>query len=142
MPKLPPGVAALIRLAPYFAVPLVVVYGTNVGGYSLPWDRLILAAIFSAPSVYKITVYSQRRKDVGAAGALGAQAIPNIPEGSLAIIQHAGKALRVGYPGLFDEYFAKYGNIFGVRIFTDTRIFTIEPEHVKVPVSVSSILPP
>ncbi|KAF6751411.1 cytochrome P450 monooxygenase pc-3 [Ephemerocybe angulata] len=134
MPNLSPGVAALIRLAPYFAVPLVVVYGTNVGGYSLPWGCLMIAAIFATPCAYKITVYAQRWKDVGAAGALGAQAVPNIPESSLSIIQHAGKALRVGYPGttrLFDEYFAKYGNIFGVRIFTDTRIFTIEPEHVK-----------
>ncbi|KAK0184281.1 cytochrome P450 [Armillaria mellea] len=52
--------------------------------------------------------------------------------GSISILRRIVHSVKDGYPDeAFHEWSEKYGSTFSFAVFSDTRVFTIDPEHVK-----------
>jgi hypothetical protein len=57
---------------------------------------------------------------------------PYVGGGPLTIMSKLSRQFKNGYPGhLFLDWTKEYGNVYQLRLLNDTRIVTIEPQHVK-----------
>ncbi|KAK0462792.1 cytochrome P450 monooxygenase pc-3 [Armillaria novae-zelandiae] len=66
------------------------------------------------------------------AAARGATMAPSVQGGSFSILRELVYGFRNGYPSeVFQKWSEQYGNTFTFNTFSDRRILTTEPEHIK-----------
>ena len=104
----PPGVAYLLRLIPFFAVPSGAVYVSlrflqEYKPYPItyiPSWFIVVSSIFARPVLFFVKKFYNDWADKRAAAQLGAALPPNIEEGAFKIIQEMIESTRIGYPGM------------------------------------------
>ncbi|PBK98056.1 cytochrome P450 monooxygenase pc-3 [Armillaria gallica] len=131
---LPPGLAYLSQAIPPIAIPCAAFWAIqDVFGINLPlWHSLVVPML-----LYLLFVLSRSwfrslaiRRDAAVQGALFA---PSVQGGSISILRRIMHSIKDGYPDeAFHEWSEKYGSTFSFAVFSDTRVFTIDPELVKV----------
>ncbi|KAG7440390.1 cytochrome P450 monooxygenase pc-3 [Guyanagaster necrorhizus] len=66
------------------------------------------------------------------AAAQGAFMVPSVQGSSISILRQVLHSFRNGYPlEIFQKWSEEYGNTFTFNSFSERRMFTVEPEHVK-----------
>ncbi|KAK0438217.1 cytochrome P450 [Armillaria borealis] len=131
---LPPGLAYLSRAIPPIAIPCAAFWAIqDVFSLNLPlWHSLIVPLFLHLLFGLSRSWFKSLniRKDAAAQGALLA---PSVQGGSISILRHIVHSVKHGYPDeAFHDWSEKYGSTFSFAVFSDTRVFTIDPEHVKV----------
>ncbi|KAF8893049.1 cytochrome P450 monooxygenase pc-3 [Infundibulicybe gibba] len=138
--ELPPGPRYLLQYSPrYLATSLLVFISlhtvTNSFGISLPTSLLILVSSCARPGATLIREYYQSIQDERNAARLGAEIAPMVRSrlpGGIDLISNMIKNQKGGHP--VDHLYnliQKYGNILSFRMLSRTRIFTVEPHHIK-----------
>jgi cytochrome P450 len=142
MKSLPPGPIFLARSLPYLLAPASVTLGvlrvadTQLGLTVSPWTAALLA-LLARPVLFVFQRYYSRWADARAAARMGASILPHVEEKGLGfagttIIKRLLSDVAQGYPGdSFLEWSQRYGNTYQMRLLSDNRAFTTEPEHVK-----------
>ncbi|KAK0187434.1 cytochrome P450 [Armillaria mellea] len=130
---LPPGPAYLSRAIPPIAIPCAAFWAIqDVFGLNLPlWLSFIIPVLLHLLFGLSRSWFRRLaiRKDAAAQGALFA---PSVQGGSISILRRIVHSVKDGYPDeAFHEWSEKYGSTFSFAVFSDTRLFTIDPEHVK-----------
>ncbi|PBK58493.1 cytochrome P450 [Armillaria solidipes] len=132
--SLPPGFVFLSR-ALFFVV--IIPSSTfwvlqTLAGLSLPlWFSFVvplaLQLIFTVARNC-LTSFTIKRD----AAARGAIMTPSVRGSGLSILRERVTSFRNGYPSdVFQKWSEQYGNTFTFSTFSDRRIFTTEPEHIK-----------
>ncbi|KAK0481269.1 cytochrome P450 [Armillaria novae-zelandiae] len=130
---LPPGLAYVFRAIPPISIPCAAFWVIqDVLRLNLPlWHSLViplllhLFVVLSRSWFRSLTI----QRDAAAQGALFA---PSVQGGSISILRRIVDSVKDGYPDeAFHDWSEKYGSIFSFAVFSDTRLFTIDPEHVK-----------
>ncbi|KAJ3512922.1 hypothetical protein NLJ89_g3244 [Agrocybe chaxingu] len=139
---IPPGPRYLFSLLPFFLGPPAVVYaGLRLAdtclGLVVPTWVTVAAVVLARPFLSIFQRYYTRYKDRKAAAANYASIVPHVEEkrpnfGGLSIMSALVKDLKTGYPGdMTLTWMEKYGNVFQLRLISDNRIVTFEPDHIK-----------
>ncbi|KAF8164774.1 cytochrome P450 monooxygenase pc-2 [Crassisporium funariophilum] len=135
--ELPPGPAYLLRTFPYFAIPSTVVYlclrllAQRVE-LAIPTWLMVTVAVLARPAIFFFNRYYSRFADKRAGAANNAILAPHVRKSAFAIIQEMASSNRTGYPGdVMLIRMKEYGNVFTLRLLTDNRVVTAEPEHIK-----------
>ncbi|KAF8918955.1 cytochrome P450 monooxygenase pc-3 [Mucidula mucida] len=135
---LPPGPTYILSqvLPPIVLLSSVTFASINVfDRYSesrVPGWIYLAAIIFIHPLARSFTLWHRRyacRRDMLAKGAI---APPVVDAKGRDIINTLVRTFATGYPGeAYWSWALRYGNIFALDIFSEKRIVTMEPEHVK-----------
>ncbi|KAK0438214.1 cytochrome P450 monooxygenase pc-2 [Armillaria borealis] len=130
---LPPGLAYLSRGIPPIAIPCAAFWAIqDVFGLNLSlWLSLVIPLLFHLLFCLSHSWFRSLaiRRD---AAAQGAPFVPSVQGGSISILRRIVDSVKHGYPDeAFHEWSEKYGSTFSFTVFSDTRVFTIDPEHVK-----------
>ncbi|KAJ7590401.1 cytochrome P450 [Mycena floridula] len=131
-----PGVLHILRLSVSFSVLPIVTYASltaiqrhNGLAFSEWMILLVSAATLAARGLVSPIVAQQLNKR--RAAALGAIIPPEVEESSMAVMAKL-RGLSTGYPlEIFEEWADKYGRVFGFSIFSERRLYTTEPQHLK-----------
>ncbi|KAK0458672.1 cytochrome P450 [Desarmillaria tabescens] len=130
---LPPGPVCLFYAILPIAIPCAAFcILQNAFGLSLPlWQSLavplFLHLLFGLSRSWFKNLAIRRE-----AAAQGALIVPSLQESSISIMRRIVHSVKDGYPDeAFHEWSEKYGSTFSFTVFSDTRVITIEPEHVK-----------
>ncbi|KAK0215085.1 cytochrome P450 [Armillaria fumosa] len=133
--QLPPGPSYLLRQAfPYVLFAFVftnVVIPSLFPGYQVPWIALPCAALLYLAS--EIMSYLLRLAHMHREAAVkGAQFVPDVQQSSISIMSRLMRQPKTLYPGeAFRDWHQQYGNTYCINVFSESRIITIEPDHVK-----------
>ncbi|KAJ7614903.1 cytochrome P450 [Roridomyces roridus] len=135
--RIPPGLIYLSKQIPRILAPAASCYLARIILYrfcdiAIPTWLAVLAYIFSGPLVLTVFVQYYIWKDRREASAAGAVLAPNLPGwiGGLDLFtvnvenMFPGDHLAVGA--------AELGYTFGLRFLFKTRLFTAEPDHLRV----------
>ncbi|GBE87187.1 cytochrom P450 [Sparassis latifolia] len=137
----PPGLAYLFRNLPNLLLPPAVVLVANLAvremyGLIVPIWLFTLACIFSFPLALFVVVqwtdYVDRR-DAAAHGAV----LPPIVKAKLIagldiLLEQKRTFQRKLIADMLFDFSETYGNIFIRRVFYENKVFTSEPEHIKI----------
>ncbi|KAJ6544205.1 cytochrome P450 monooxygenase pc-2 [Mycena capillaripes] len=98
------------------------------------WQR-VLAAVIAQPVGVVLSHFYEEYKQARAAAAFGAEQIPvvysKLPAG-ISTNRAMAQSFRTGYPGEFlKDWIDQWGNTVMTKIFYETDVWTIEPDHVK-----------
>ncbi|KAF9005761.1 cytochrome P450 monooxygenase pc-3 [Hymenopellis radicata] len=136
--RLPPGPTYILSqvLPPLVLRSIVTLASINVfyrySGSRVPGWIYLAAIIFIHPLARSFTLWRRRyatRHDMLAKGAI---APPVVEATSRDIINTLVRTFTSGYPGeAYWSWALRYGNVFALDIFSEKRIVTIQPEHVK-----------
>ncbi|KAF8164796.1 cytochrome P450 monooxygenase pc-3 [Crassisporium funariophilum] len=135
--ELPPGPTYLLRKIPHFALPSTIVYlclkvANDQLDVAIPtWLMATLAAL-ARPALFFFHRYYSRFADQSAAVAYNATLAPHIRESPFSIIADIVESQTTGHPGdyMLDKMH-EYGNVMTLRLLTDNRVITAEPDHIK-----------
>ncbi|KAF8960254.1 cytochrome P450 monooxygenase pc-2 [Flammula alnicola] len=135
---LPPGLAYLLRLVPYFVIPSATVfallrlsqqYQTAV---SIPSWFAVTATILAWPALVFFNIYYTKLANKRAAAAHGAILAPLVPESVFSVLPKLVEGSENGLTGdLLYRWSRKYGNAYQVNLPTTTTMVTLEPHHIK-----------
>ncbi|PPR02520.1 hypothetical protein CVT26_012004 [Gymnopilus dilepis] len=139
---IPPGPKYIFQLLPFFLFPPAAVFGLlrllrTHAGIALPTWVSVVAIVLARPLLSVFQRYHKRYVDRKAAVAHNAFIIPHVEEtrpafAGLSIIKALVRDFQDGYPGdKLLEWNEKYGNVYQLRLPSDNRIITFEPDHVK-----------
>ena len=142
--QLAPGPLYLIRKFPYFVVPSTIVYTCltlakeHLSVQTIPTWFTVFISVLARPAIFILNRHYSRFADSRNAAANNAVVAPHVRESGLSLVS---KLARTGkdYPGqILDFVFLyqtnifvadfilywtkKYGNIFQLRLLTDSRV--------------------
>ncbi|KAF8164775.1 cytochrome P450 monooxygenase pc-1 [Crassisporium funariophilum] len=138
--ELPPGPVYLLRLVPFFAIPSTIVYlclklAREQLDVAIPTWLMITAVLLARPALFVYKRYYTRFAEAKAAAANNAILAPHVRESAIHIMTAFGASIKDGYPAdIVDEWlneFGTYGKTVTLRLLTDNRILTAEPENIK-----------
>ncbi|TFK23879.1 cytochrome P450 monooxygenase pc-2 [Coprinopsis marcescibilis] len=134
---LPPGISYILKRAPSLLLPGVITYFASkyvVNYCRLTLPRWILCALvlLAKPLQFVVQVQYARYMARSEARRLGVRIVPHVQEGATSIVNKLLDMFENGYPcDILTEWAGQYGNTFETRLFTDSFIWTTEPDHVK-----------
>ncbi|KIM42797.1 hypothetical protein M413DRAFT_444452 [Hebeloma cylindrosporum] len=139
---IPPGLRYLNSLLPFFAIPPCIVFlairFANVYlEANISTALTVLAILLARPALSVFQRYYTRYVDRQNAAANNAFILPHVEEkrpnfAGLSIMKRLLEDFKHGYPGdAFLEWTEKYGFAYQLRLPSDNRILTCEPDHVK-----------
>ncbi|KAF9475888.1 cytochrome P450 monooxygenase pc-3 [Pholiota conissans] len=140
--ELPPGPRFLLRLLPAIVIPCVTVVGLLrlieiETGTSVPIWAFALGVLAIHPALFIFRRAYSRYAEARAAAASNAFMPPHVVEqwpyyGGLTIMRTLVNDLKNGYPGDgFLRWMEEYGPTYQLRMLSDNRLLTAEPEHIK-----------
>ncbi|KJA14651.1 hypothetical protein HYPSUDRAFT_48962 [Hypholoma sublateritium FD-334 SS-4] len=140
--ELPPGPLYLLRLLPSLVVPSAVVFAIlkvaeREFDISLPPWVIVTALLSTHPILFIAQRYFSKYRDAKNAAANNAFLPPNVTEqwpyfAGLSMMSQMVQELKDGYPGDgFLHWTERYGATYQLRLLSDNRIVTSEPDHVK-----------
>ncbi|KAK0214455.1 cytochrome P450 [Armillaria fumosa] len=137
---LPPGLAYVFRAIPPISIPCAAFWAIqDAFGLNLPlWYSLVIPLLLHLFFVLSRGWFRSLaiRRDAAAQGALFA---PSVQGGSISILRRMVDSVKDGYPDeAFHDWSEKYGSTFSFAVFSDTRLFTIDPDHVKAVLTTQS----
>ncbi|KAJ4466659.1 hypothetical protein C8J55DRAFT_238496 [Lentinula edodes] len=138
---IPPGPALIFRLVLPQILFVFCVYAITTAienqGHTFPTSTrwlLYVGAFFARPlwmlflARPYMNILSARR-----AAAKGAVLPPLVEESSSEVLASVMRSFGNGYIGeAYLEWAQKYGNTYMYQAYTETRVMTLEPEHIKV----------
>ncbi|KAH9483075.1 Cytochrome P450 monooxygenase 75 [Psilocybe cubensis] len=139
---IPPGPLYLLKLLPFFLGPPTVAISilradAVFANRAIPTWLYIAAALLARPLFSVFQRYYTRYSVAKAAAASGAFVIPHVQEerpafAGLSLMKQLVQDLKNGYPGdLILKWKEMYGNVYQLRLVSDNRIVTFEPDHFK-----------
>ncbi|KAJ3514971.1 hypothetical protein NLJ89_g2053 [Agrocybe chaxingu] len=139
---IPPGPRYIFTLLPFLLGPPAVVYGgfkfsNAFFGLTVSTWFTAIAVVLARPVLSIFERYFTRYMDRRAAATNNAFIVPHVEEkrpgfAGLSIMAALVKDLENGYPGdMFLPWMEKYGNVFQLRLVSDNRVITFEPDHIK-----------
>nr|BED42917.1 cytochrome P450 monooxygenase [Trametes versicolor] len=141
MMSLPPGLRYTLRQLPNIIIPPAIVYASSYIAreyfqLSPPTWLLVLLTLFSWPIAFTALVQYHDYANLLRARTLGAvipREISHKWPGSIDVLKRIFALDNVRYLGhsLF-EWREEYGNIFNFRVMFEDRIFTTEPDYIKM----------
>ncbi|KAK0200210.1 cytochrome P450 [Desarmillaria ectypa] len=131
---LPPGVTYLCQAIPPIVIPCAALWVIqDAFSLNLPlWHCLVVPLLLHL--LFRLSrSWSTSLAIRQGAAARGARIAPGVQESSISILRRIVQGVKNGYPNeVFHEWSEKYGSTFSFTMFSDTRVFTVDPEHVKV----------
>ncbi|KAF9074680.1 cytochrome P450 [Rhodocollybia butyracea] len=137
---IPPGPVLLFRLAfpqalsvlgTYTVLNILTHHGHSFSKYI---TCLVLIIAFLSRLIWSLFLSRLYAKilDTRRATQMGAVLPPLVEGSSSEVVAGVVRSFGDGYVGeAFVEWAQKYGNIFMYQVYTQTRVMTLEPEHVK-----------
>ncbi|KAF8164307.1 cytochrome P450 [Pholiota molesta] len=140
--ELPPGPLYLLKLLPYAVLPSATVLAflrliEIETGACIPIWSSALAVLAIHPVLFILKRSYSQYADAKAAAANNAFLPPPVKEqlphfAGLSIMKRMVQELKDGYPGDgFLEWMEEYGPTYQLRLLSDNRMVTAEPEHIK-----------
>ncbi|KDR74434.1 hypothetical protein GALMADRAFT_141472 [Galerina marginata CBS 339.88] len=140
--EIPPGPLYIFKLLPFLLGPPAVTFSLLrlaevYLGAVIPTSVSVVAVLLARPLLSVFQRYHTRYVDRRAAAANNAFIIPHVEEkrpkfAGLSLIKLLIEDFKTGYPGdRLLEWKEKYGDVFQLRLPSDNRVVTFEPDHVK-----------
>ncbi|KAJ7598046.1 cytochrome P450 [Mycena floridula] len=132
-----PGFLHLLRLGATLSILPGCIYGAvklaqRQYGLSIPPLILVSILLLVYPVHYFVSGFVIRQANKWRASSLGAIMAPHVKENSFEVLKKIRSGLLLNYPlDAFKEWAEQHGNTFSFTIFSEYRIFTTEPQHVK-----------
>ncbi|KAJ7573580.1 cytochrome P450 [Mycena floridula] len=132
-----PGFLHLLRLSATLSILPGCIYGAlklaqRQYGLSIHPLTLISMLVLVHPVHYFVSGFVKRQANKWRAARLGAVLPPEVKEGNFEILNKLRSSLLNDYPlEIFQEWSEQYGRILSFTIFSESRFFTTEPQHVK-----------
>ncbi|KAF9563333.1 cytochrome P450 monooxygenase pc-1 [Agrocybe pediades] len=139
----PPGPVYLLKLLPFFLIPSALAYyafltaNKTFWGGSLPHWLIISVSTLARPLLFVFQRYLNRYLEHRAAAANGAFVIPHVEEklpnfAGFSLVKTLVADIHKSHPGTaFQEWRKQYGSTYQLRLPTDNRVITDDPDHVK-----------
>ncbi|KAF8155632.1 cytochrome P450 [Crassisporium funariophilum] len=146
---LPPGPAYLLRTLPYFLVPTTLIFlclklAVRRLDIAAPTSLLVVCAVLARTTLFFFLFarFYADFVDKRGAAARGAVLAPHVRQSAFAIMAAFARSMNGGYPGALARLFLsrcdavaewarEYGNVYQLRLLTENRIVTDEPDHIK-----------
>ncbi|KAF9530970.1 cytochrome P450 monooxygenase pc-3 [Crepidotus variabilis] len=137
MTSLSVGVAYLLSLIPYFAVPSIIVYSSlratgHILNFNIPTWALFISTTVARPLLTSFRHRYQYYQDAKAAERLGARLVPHNPEHALTVVKKALKSITDEFPGgLMHNWSLQHGHSFTIDRLSSRTIISSDPDLVK-----------
>ncbi|KAL0574430.1 Protein kinase alk2 [Marasmius crinis-equi] len=130
---LPPGPVFLLKELLWFSSRVVLAY-VSFTVLDLPLSRAgnVILSLVIQPVVMVLEQLWDDFKMKRDAAARGAIVVPGVRQGSLSIVKDILKSFKLGYMGdVFHNWEQTYGSVYTIKIFSERRMITSEPIHMK-----------
>uniref|UniRef100_A0A0W0FDY0 Cytochrome p450 n=1 Tax=Moniliophthora roreri TaxID=221103 RepID=A0A0W0FDY0_MONRR len=134
---LPPGPKFLVQSLVSLSTPIVITYASlkvlqhfKIFDFA-SWGGVFLVVILQPVIVLfkHVFEYFKLRRQAAERGAI---IVPAVQQSSISIIKDVLKSFESGYVGdAFQHWEEKYGSTYTINIFSETRMITSEPVHMK-----------
>ncbi|KAJ7592412.1 cytochrome P450 [Mycena floridula] len=131
-----PGVLHILRLSVSFSVLPIVTYASLTAiqrryGLAFPQWMILLVSVATSAARGLVSPIVAQYLNKRRAAALRAIIPPEVEESSMAVMAKL-RGMSTGYPPIaFEEWTNKYGRVFTFSIFSERRLYTTEPQHLK-----------
>ncbi|KAJ3808259.1 cytochrome P450 [Lentinula aff. lateritia] len=143
---IPPGLSFLFRLVLPRILSSIAIFGalTVLSGQQPAFSAYstwicLICAIFAHPVLFLVQTQCAEVLDNRRAAVLGAIQPPAVQGSSYELRSAIIQSFSHGYTGdCYFEWINQYGYTFRLKIYGETRLMTVEPEHIKLPNSRTS----
>ncbi|KAK1230887.1 Protein kinase alk2 [Marasmius sp. AFHP31] len=132
--SLPPGPVFLLKVSLWISTRILLTYVSLnlLNLYPLSKTGNVLVSVVLQPVLTFVEQLWDDIKMKRDAAARGAIIVPKVRQGSLSIAKDILKGFKSGYMGeVFLNWEQLYGSIYSIKIFSERRMMTSEPLHLK-----------
>ncbi|KAK1230418.1 Protein kinase alk2, partial [Marasmius sp. AFHP31] len=132
--SLPPGPVFLLKVFLWISTRILLTYVSLnlLNLYPLSKTGNVLVSVVLQPVLTFVEQLWDDIKMKRDAAARGAIIVPKVRQGSLSIAKDILKGFKSGYMGeVFLNWEQLYGSVYSIKIFSERRMMTSEPLHLK-----------